>query len=133
MKTFDITTETESVDDFEFRGQQESVAIANDCVRVFRFRYLAGGVQNLPKYIITAIREAGYTPIYLGGTTYKYSVIGLKLTTADTERMALNSMYWVINNLPFIQGRAARAFDQFPELKTEFAPRLVALTMEANA
>ena len=132
MKTFDIATETETLDDYDFSGNQQQKALANDCVRAFRFRYLAGDVNKLPKYILIAIHEAGYTPIHLGGTTYKYSVVGLKKTTADDERRALNSLYWCPSTMRRISELATDAIAKFPELKTEFVPRLVALSLEAS-
>lgn len=78
MNTFNIATQTTPVDDYDFHGNQLGVAVANDCERAFRFRYIAGNVSSLPKYILSAIREAGYTPVHLGGTTYSHSVIGLQ-------------------------------------------------------
>ena len=78
MTTFNVNTQTELVSDFEFTGDQSAKATANNCTRVFRFRYIAGDVSKLPQYIKTAISEAGMTPVHLGGTTYKYSVIGLR-------------------------------------------------------
>lgn len=62
---------------YEFTGRQEERARAHGVTRVFRFRFIAGDVRRLPAYVTNAISAAGYTPVYLGGTTYKYSVIGL--------------------------------------------------------
>jgi len=88
MKTFDIETQTDTLNEFSFAGNQLERAKAHDCVRVFRFRDVRGNVSALPKYIMSAIRAAGYTAHYLGGTTYSYSVIGLAVTTPDDERCA---------------------------------------------
>lgn len=77
MKTFNIETETTPVTEFEFVGEQLVKATTNNCERAFSFRFLAGNVNALPKYIKSAIAEAGFRPVYLGGTTYKYSIIGL--------------------------------------------------------
>ena len=131
MKTFDIATQTTPVEAFSFSGNQVDRANAHNCVRVFRFRYV-GNVSALPKYILLAIRAAGYTAHYLGGTTYRYSVIGLAVTTPDDERRALNSVWWGIANLKYIRERATMAFNLFPELRSEFIPRLVALELEAR-
>jgi hypothetical protein len=133
MREFDIECETRTVAEMSFTGNQECVSDANDCVRAFRFRFLGGNVNSLPKYIRSAIAQAGYTPVYLGGTTYKYSVVGLKITAPDDERRALNSMFWCIQNIKPISERLAAAVARFPELKNEFSPRLVALRMEASS
>jgi hypothetical protein len=85
MRAFDIERQTRPVAAMSFSGHQGDVSAANDCVRAFRFRYLAGNVNSLPKYIKLAIAAAGYTPVYLGGTAYKYSVVGLKITTTHDE------------------------------------------------
>jgi hypothetical protein len=78
MKTFDINTETSLLAEFVFAGKQLDNFNVYNCERVFRWRYVAGNVNNLPKYILSAIDEYGYEAIHLGGTTYQYSVIGLR-------------------------------------------------------
>ena len=78
MTTFNVNTQTQLVNEFDFTGDQATKAESNNCTRVFRFRYIAGDVNKLPKYIQEAIAAAGFTAVHLGGTTYKYSVIGLR-------------------------------------------------------
>lgn len=78
-KQFNIETETSVKADFSFRGAQEEKFEAEKCARVFEWRDVRGDVTRLPKYVLHAIKEAGFKPVHLGGTTYKYSVIGLKL------------------------------------------------------
>lgn len=130
MKQFDINTETAAAENFKFSGEQESKFQHFNCERVFRFRYVAG-IENLPKYIRVEIRTAGYVPRYLGGTTYKYSVIGLQKITPATEREELESVWWGVGNLRYLKNRCAEAFSLFPELTPEYAPKLIALEMEA--
>lgn len=132
MKSFNIETETVVTENFIFHGNQANVATRTSSLRVFKWRYIAGNVSNLPKYVQSAIRQAGFTAHYLGGTTFSHSVIGLALTTPNDERIELNSIYWGISNLKYLRERSAMAFALFPELKKEFAPRLVALVLEAN-
>ena len=132
MNTFNIETETVPANEFAFCGQQESKAFANNCERVFQFRYIAGDVRNLPKYIWAAIKSAGYIPVHLGGTTYSHSVIGLRRPTADYYRRILNIAYWDQRNLNYIAKTLLEGAAAFPELKTEFGPRLVALELEAH-
>lgn len=74
---FNVNTDTTVVDEFVFRGQQAARAAATGATRAFEFRDIRGNVGALPKYITAAIAAAGYRPVYLGGTTYQYSVIGL--------------------------------------------------------
>lgn len=80
-KQFSVTAETVAVGDYEFAGEQAAKAERNAIVRVFRFRDIRGNVLSLPKYIRSAISDAGYEPVYLGGTTYSHSVIGLREKT----------------------------------------------------
>lgn len=77
-KTFSVTADTEAAADYAFAGEQASKAARYSVERVFRFRDIRGNVLNLPKYIRSAISDAGYEPVYLGGTTYSHSVIGLR-------------------------------------------------------
>lgn len=132
MKTFNINTQTYTPDNFDFRGAQANRAAAVQAARVFEWRYIAGNVKNLPKYILNAIRENGYTAHHLGGTTFEYSVIGLAKTTIRDERKALDSIWWCIQNAAAIGKRLEMAVRLFPELKNEYAPRLVALHIEAS-
>ncbi len=132
MKKFNINTETVAASKYDFRGAQQQRAEIFNAVRVFRFRDIKGNVDSLPKYILASLREAGYTPHYLGGTTYSHSVIGLAVTTPDDERAALNKIYWCPQNLKFIRDRAKIAVALFPELKTEFFPKIIALELEAT-
>jgi hypothetical protein len=76
-KQFDVETETSIKSEFNFRGAQEENFNREKCDRVFQWRDVRGDVRNLPNYVCNAISGAGYRPVYLGGTTYKYSVIGL--------------------------------------------------------
>lgn len=85
MRNFNIETETKTVDQFNFSGQQKEKFDYNKCERVFRFRFINGNVRNLPKYILNSIEEAGYTAHYLGGTTYSHSVIGLAKKSEDNK------------------------------------------------
>ncbi|MFA6904562.1 MAG: hypothetical protein WC236_15925 [Gallionellaceae bacterium] len=132
MKTFNIESETVVADEYKFAGNQHARAIAVNAIRVFRFRYLDGDVTSLPKYILKSIRAAGYTAHYLGGTTYSHSVIGLAFTTINDERSALNRAWWGIQNMKYLMERSEMAFALFPELKSEFVPRLVALRLEVT-
>lgn len=77
MKQFNIETETVAVETYEFAGNQSKRAIKHNVTRVFRFRDIHGNVKALPNYIKNAIESAGFTAVYLGGTTYDHSVIGL--------------------------------------------------------
>lgn len=83
MKTFDVTADTVPVAEYAFTGQQGQKAQAVGAVRVFDWSCLQGQVKRLPKYVQTAITAAGYRPVVLGGTTYKYSVIGLVPMASD--------------------------------------------------
>lgn len=76
MKTFDIETETLKSVDYPFQDNQNIKAALTRSERIFKFRYV-GRVDNLPKYIWHVINDAGYEPHYLGGSSFKYSVIGL--------------------------------------------------------
>ena len=77
MKTFNIEKQTCTRDEYQFSGSQEDAFVNANCERVFTTKSLMGNALNLPKYILLAIDEAGYTPHHLGGTTYQYSVVGL--------------------------------------------------------
>lgn len=77
-KTFTIATDTTPVTEFAFAGQQEERSKTAGCTRAFRFRFIQGRVELLPNYILNAIKAEGMEAVYLGGTTYKYSVIGLR-------------------------------------------------------
>lgn len=76
MKTFDIEAETLKNVDYPFQDNQSIKAALTCSERIFKFRYISR-IDNLPKYIWYAIDEAGYEPHYLGGSSFKYSVIGL--------------------------------------------------------
>lgn len=78
MKAFSVEKETVEVSAFQFAGAQREKASANNVERVFRFRDINGNVAALPKYVRSAIADAGYVPVYLGGTTYSHSIIGMK-------------------------------------------------------
>lgn len=131
MKSFNIESQTTPAENFAFAGNQQSRAESVSAVRVFNWRDIHGNVNGLPKYVLAAIRAAGYTAHCLGGTTYSHSVIGLAITTPDDERRALRTAYWGVANIKWLRERLAMAVALFPELRSEFAPRLVALEMEA--
>ena len=76
-KQFNVETETSTKVEFNFRGAQDANFDREKCERVFEWRDVRGDVTRLPNYVWNAIKEAGFKPIYLGGTTFKYSVIGL--------------------------------------------------------
>jgi len=78
MNTFSIENDTHTADQFTFSGRQAEKFAEHNCERAFRWRYVAGDVRNLPKYVTASIRAAGYEPVHLGGTTYRCSVIGLR-------------------------------------------------------
>lgn len=76
-KKFNVETETATKTEFDFRGNQEASFDSEKCERVFKFRDVRGNVDRLPLYILNAIKSSGFRPVYLGGTTFQYSVIGL--------------------------------------------------------
>lgn len=65
------------VSGFPFVGNQAERAETEGATHAFRWRYCAGDVNSLPLYVLTAIKGNGFRPVYLGGTTYSYSIIGL--------------------------------------------------------
>ena len=78
-RTFNIETKTTPIAEWEFTSRQKEQAAraeAQKVERIFKFRAIHK-ISDLPKYIATAISEAGYTPVIIGGTTYSYTVIGL--------------------------------------------------------
>lgn len=78
-KTFDITAETTQIGEWEFTSYQKEQAAraeAQKVERIFKFRAIHK-ISGLPKYVAAAIESAGYTPVIVGGTTYKHTVIGL--------------------------------------------------------
>ena len=76
--TFNLADHAKPVSEFEFTSAgQRSRAVAFNCELAFRFRDIGGVARNLPKYVLGALDQAGYNAHVLGGTTYKYSVIGL--------------------------------------------------------
>lgn len=79
MSKFDVLTETVLVADYNFpaNSKQKQRAIANGAERVFRYRDIQGKVKNISKFVVQALDEAGYTPIWLGGSPYDYALIGL--------------------------------------------------------
>lgn len=77
MKTFNVEIETEMGNAFQFAGDQKKRFTEYKCERVFVWAYMAGNIRRLPKYVTSAILSAGYAPVYIGGTTYSHSVIGL--------------------------------------------------------
>lgn len=76
-RIFNVETETSTKAEFIFRGAQEKNFDREKCERVFEWRDIRGDVTALPIYVWNAIKSAGYKPVYLGGTTFQYSVIGL--------------------------------------------------------
>lgn len=74
MKSFNIETQTTAVENFAFAGNQQSRAESVSAVRVFNWRDVRGNVNGLPKYVLAAIRAAGYTEHCLGGTTYSHEL-----------------------------------------------------------
>jgi hypothetical protein len=76
--SFDVNKQTVPASDYVFAGNQKNVAEQNSVIRVFTFRCIRGNVSILPNYIKKSIENAGFEPVYLGGTTYSHSVIGLK-------------------------------------------------------
>ena len=76
-KTFDAIARSVPVSAFKFRGGQGAEAIRLNCERVFDAQYCAGNVKCLPKYMHAGAAAAGFKMVYLGGTTYQYSCIGL--------------------------------------------------------
>lgn len=77
MKTFNVENQTETVGEFNFAGAQKARFEKYKCERVFRFRYLAGDIRRLPKYVVSEIIGAGYFPVCIGGTALSHSVVGL--------------------------------------------------------
>lgn len=75
---FNIATDTTAKGDFAFAGNQAEKAEYYGVERVFNFRDLRGCVGSLPKYVKSAIKDAGFEAVYLGGTTFSHSVIGLR-------------------------------------------------------
>ena len=78
-RTFNITTETTLIAEWEFTSRQKEKAAraeAQNVERIFKFRPIQK-VSGLPKYVANAIENAGYTPVIIGGTTYSHTVIGL--------------------------------------------------------
>jgi hypothetical protein len=80
MKSFDVETQTTPVSEYEFpkQSRQARRVSENNVVRLFRWRDVHGDVRLLPNYVKTAISNAGFEPVYVGGTTYSHAVIGLK-------------------------------------------------------
>jgi hypothetical protein len=76
-KKFNVEIETSTREGFNFRGAQEANFDREKCERVFQWRDIRGNVGRLPNYVWDAIKEAGFKPVYLGGTRFNYSVIGL--------------------------------------------------------
>lgn len=76
-KTFDVETKTVPISEFDFKGDQATKAEKYKAERAFRFRNIGGNLNSLPNYIKSAIKDAGYRPVNLGGTTNVYTVIGL--------------------------------------------------------
>lgn len=77
MKTFNAIASSTPVESFAFAGNQAEKAKQAGATRAFRSAFIQGDVKRLPKYMLTAIAAAGFRPVYLGGTTFKHSVIGL--------------------------------------------------------
>ena len=77
MRTFNVDTQTATVDKFAFSGNQKQRADETHAVLFFKWRDIRGNVNSLPLYVKNAIFAAGFKPVCLGGTTFSHSVIGL--------------------------------------------------------
>lgn len=136
MKSFNIDTQTTPVADYAFAGNQAARAQQTNSTRVFRFRYIQGDVQRIPGYMWDAFRAAGLTPHYLGGTTYRHSVIGLATTTAEDLRHRINrvAIQWQYPrgvNIQTLRAEINAAAAMFPELRDEFSAKFAQLLLEA--
>lgn len=68
------------VSEWPLTSGQRKRATQYECDLIFRYdRCLRGNADKLPGYILKIIDDVGYRPVYLGGTTGKFSIIGLTL------------------------------------------------------
>lgn len=97
---FNIETQTTAATEWEFTKQQQrqrEYAESFQCERIFQWRDIRGNVNTLPQYVKVAILEAGYVPVFLGGTTFKYSVIGLTKQPESVIRYHATAKAWSSN------------------------------------
>ena len=76
-RTFDTLADTPPAADYSYgSAQQMHKAAELNAERIFKFRFVHG-IQDLPKYIISAIDAAGYDVAMIGSTTYQHSTFAL--------------------------------------------------------
>lgn len=83
---FDVISDTTPFADYRFtprQGRQKKRGIKLGIDRVFAWRYVGSSTTHaLSVYVKQAIEAAGYDVYCLGGTTFVYSLLGVKKKTA---------------------------------------------------